>query len=77
MLIIGSKTSTTKDFVKFVKPKICLIGVGENNKFGHPSEEILKRLEEFRCKIYRTDEMGEINITVNSKGKLKIEHNCN
>ena len=60
----GSKTSTTEEFLKVVNPKICLIGVGENNMFGHPSDEIIKRLENFGVKIFRTDKNGEISIYV-------------
>ena len=44
----GSKTSTTQQFLEAVKPKIVLIGVGENNKFGHPNKEVLERLELLR-----------------------------
>ena len=60
----GSKTSTTEEFLKAVNPKICLIGVGENNMFGHPSDEIIKRLQNFGVKIFRTDKKGEISIYV-------------
>ena len=44
----GSKTSSTEKFIETVKPRIALIGVGDNNKFGHPNEEILNRLKELR-----------------------------
>lgn len=44
----GSKTSTTQDFLNLVAPKIALIGVGEKNTFGHPSQEILKKLDNMR-----------------------------
>ena len=66
----GSKTSSTEEFVDVVKPKIALIGVGENNKFGHPNEEIIERLQERSVKICRTDTDGEINIFVNRKGEV-------
>ena len=44
----GSKTSSIQSFVDIVKPKIALIGVGENNKFGHPNEEVTRKLENLR-----------------------------
>ena len=44
----GSKTSSTQNFVDLVKPKVALIGVGANNKFGHPNEGVLERLENIR-----------------------------
>lgn len=73
----GSKTSSSEEFIKVVKPKIALIGVGMNNKFGHPNQEIIERLENINCKIYRTDEMGEIVMEVNKSGKVKIETKLN
>ena len=61
----GSKTSSTQEFLNLSEPKIALIGVGQNNLFGHPNEEVLERLKEKNCKIYRTDLDGEISIKIN------------
>ena len=61
----GSKTSSTIEFLKAVSPKIALIGVGENNKFGHPNLEVIERLKSLGTATYRTDEMGEISIKTN------------
>lgn len=44
----GSKTSSTQEFIEAVKPKIALIGVGKNNKFGHPNANVIERLENLR-----------------------------
>lgn len=46
----GSKTSSTKKFINCVNPRISLIGVGQNNNFGHPNEEVVNRLNELRYK---------------------------
>ena len=46
----GSKTSSSQDFLEAVNPEIALIGVGENNKFGHPNSDVLKRIENIRSK---------------------------
>lgn len=46
----GAKTSSIQEFLNAVKPKIALVGVGENNKFGHPNDGVLKRIEYLRCK---------------------------
>lgn len=70
----GSKTSTTEAFLELVKPKIALIGVGEDNTFGHPNEAVIKRLQDIGAKIYRTDQMGEIILRVNGSGKIHIFH---
>ena len=68
----GSKTSSTQEFLEAVRPKISLIGVGENNKFGHPNDDVINRLDEINSKIYRTDKMGEISISVDKNGRIKI-----
>ncbi|MBP3502671.1 MAG: DNA internalization-related competence protein ComEC/Rec2 [Clostridia bacterium] len=44
----GSKNSSCEKFLEKVNPNIALIGVGEDNKFGHPSIEILNRLDKIR-----------------------------
>ena len=46
----GSKTSSIQEFLDVTKPTIAVIGVGENNKFGHPNEDVIKRLENLRHK---------------------------
>ncbi len=69
----GSKTSSTEKFIEKVKPKIALIGVGENNTFGHPSNITIETLEKAGTKIYRTDQMGEIILKINKKGQIKIK----
>lgn len=41
----GSKSSSTEKLLNLIKPQIALIGVGANNRYGHPSEEVIKRLD--------------------------------
>lgn len=67
----GSKTSSTQAFLETVTPKIALIGVGKDNMFGHPNEELLERLEKLSIRQYRTDLNGEITIIVTKNG-IKI-----
>jgi len=68
----GSKTSTIEEFLKEAKPKVALISAGENNTFGHPNRNVLERLENTGCQIFRTDNDGEITIRVNRKGRIRI-----
>ena len=44
----GSKSSSTEEFLKAVDSKVAIIGVGENNMFGHPNNAVLERLQAFR-----------------------------
>lgn len=69
----GSKTSTTQEFLNLVKPQIALIGVGENNSFGHPNKVTLDKLNNLGTKIFRTDLSGEITITVTKKRDYETE----
>lgn len=73
----GSKTSSREEFIKLVSPKIALIGVGENNKFGHPADITLERLEKENVKVYRTDQMGEVSITINKNEEIKVKTQIN
>lgn len=70
----GSKTSSTEGFLNLVNPKIALIGVGRDNKFGHPNEETIQKLKNMNVKIYRTDEMGEITIKINKEGMVNADY---
>lgn len=63
----GSSTSTSEEFLKQVSPQIAIISVGKDNNYGHPSDEIIKRLEQEGISIYRTDEKGTIVITSDGK----------
>ncbi len=68
----GSKTSSSDEFISKVKPQIVLIGVGKSNSYGHPSKSVIDRYENYNTQIYRTDQMGEIIIKLNSKGNFLV-----
>lgn len=55
----GSKTSTCQELLDETHPEIAIISVGEN-RYGHPTEEVLERLITAGCEIYRTDLNGTI-----------------
>ena len=63
----GSKTSSSKKFLEAVMPEICIIMCGEDNDYGHPHNAVLRRYEEFGCKIYRTDRYGSVVFISNGK----------
>lgn len=57
----GSETSSSKDFINSIKPKTCIISVGENNRYNHPKESVIDILDNY-CNILRTDKSGSIEI---------------
>jgi len=60
----GSQYSTTLPFLTQVRPKIALISVGKDNRYGHPGTETLKRLYSLGIPIYRTDRQGQIDLAL-------------
>ena len=58
----GSKYSTSDLFLENIKPKIAVISVGAKNTYGHPTPEVLQRLDNFGIKTLRTDQIGDITI---------------
>ncbi|WP_029230863.1 DNA internalization-related competence protein ComEC/Rec2 [Butyrivibrio sp. VCB2006] len=61
----GSRYTSNEKLIDILKPKVALISAGQDNKYGHPHKEVLKRLGKYKTKIYRTDEMGEITVIMN------------
>jgi len=55
----GSPTSTNHDIINAVSAKISIISVGYNF-YGHPSDDVIERLLESGCKVYRTDYNGAL-----------------
>ena len=56
----GSSTSSSQAFLDAVTPQYAVISCGRDNKYGHPHQETLERLEAAGAKVYRTDEAGDI-----------------
>jgi beta-lactamase superfamily II metal-dependent hydrolase len=59
----GSKYATSEDFLKRGQFKVAVISAGPDNRYGHPSQEVLDRLKAAGVKLYRTDFQGEILIS--------------
>ena len=56
----GSKYSTSLALLEQTSPEVAIISVGQDNPFGHPTEETIQRLQEAGCEIYRTDLHGKV-----------------
>ena len=67
----GSRYSSCEKFIAVAAPKIAVIQVGKNT-YGHPSEEVIKRLEEHKITVLRNDEQGAVGIRVNKAGGFGI-----
>ena len=67
----GSKTSTSLDLLKKVKPQLGIISVGKENRYGHPHIEVLNRLEKNKVLPYLTSSSGTITINFSKKEILE------
>ena len=58
----GSKTSTSDELLKELRPSLAIISCGKDNRFNHPHKETIDKLKEYRIKYLRTDISGTIRI---------------
>lgn len=59
----GSNTSTTKAFLDATSPSIATIAVGLDNKYNHPHNDVITRLNKAGVTLYRTDLQGTLTLT--------------
>ena len=57
---IGSHTCV--ELLQAVQPEIVCISAGAENPYGHPAPELLERLSDYGCTVFRTDQQGTITI---------------
>lgn len=69
----GSKNSTMPEFLAEVSPKIAIVSAGEENPYGHPSPELLRRLEVNHVPLLRTDRQGAVEILTDGRN---LKWNC-
>ncbi len=63
----GARGATSAEFLSAVNPQIALVSVGAENRFGHPSEEVLQRLEAIGAQVWRTDAQGTIEVITDGR----------
>ena len=63
----GSITSSSQAILDKISPQLAFVSVGKSNRFGHPSNIVLKRLNKAGVKIHRSDQMGALWIRSNGK----------
>lgn len=59
----GSSSSTSDEFLEEVNPQTAVIQLGEDNKYGHPHQETMEKLQKKEIEIYRNDINGNIILT--------------
>ena len=56
----GSKTSSSERFLKEIKPITGIISSGRNNRYNHPSSEVITILDNLNIEYYNTQDTGTI-----------------
>ncbi len=69
----GSNTSSSEQFIELVKPGISLISVGIQNRFKHPSVQVVERIKNSGSELFRTDLEGAILLISDGKKVVKME----
>ena len=68
----GSKNSTSEEFLKAANPKLAIISCGKGNRYGHPHEETLERLDKVDVPWFCTKDYGAITVTVDDKSRVQV-----
>lgn len=68
----GSKNSTSEEFLKAANPKLAIISCGKGNRYGHPHEETLERLDKVDVPWFCTKDYGAITVTVDDKSRVLV-----
>ncbi|MCP3027241.1 MBL fold metallo-hydrolase [Halobacillus sp. A5] len=63
----GSSTSTSQTFLDEVGPETAIYSAGEDNQYGHPSTEVVERVQEAGIDLYGTDVHGTIEVTTDGE----------
>lgn len=56
----GSGSSSYYYFLDAVEPEYAVISVGSDNENGHPSQNVLDKLDKIGAEVFRTDTDGDI-----------------
>lgn len=60
----GSNNSCSEDWLQLLSAEAAIVSCGKGNSYGHPSIEAMERLQEFGAEIYRTDELGDVVVSI-------------
>jgi len=68
----GSRTSSSRIFLSAVNPDYAVISAGKDNKYGHPHQEVIDLLSEFKIPTVSTIDHGTIIFKTNGE-EINIE----
>ncbi|WP_166508272.1 ComEC/Rec2 family competence protein [Spiroplasma chinense] len=69
----GSKTSSTKEFIKMIKPKTCFVSGEKRGKLQFPNSETIETLLENDCQLYSTSSQNSYRYNIKTSSTVKIK----
>ena len=80
----GSRTSTIQEFLDAVDCEYAIVSYGEDNEYGHPTPELMSRLQNYTDPtpdgdyngykyVYETAKDGNVSVYVDGNGALRID----
>lgn len=80
----GSRTSTIQEFLDAVDCEYAIVSYGEDNEYGHPTPDLMSRLQNYADPtpdgdyngykyIYETAKDGNVTVYVDGNGALRID----
>jgi competence protein ComEC len=64
----GSLTSSSREFLSVVDPEYAVVSAGKDNKYGHPSKDVVSLLGELKIPILSTIDKGTIIFETKGSG---------
>jgi len=68
----GSKSSSSEEFLQLISPKMSIISAGVNNRYHHPSKEVVSRLDELGIPHMCTQDYGRLHLYIDNSG-VKVD----
>jgi competence protein ComEC len=64
----GSRSSTTPAFLAAASPRVAVVSVGHQSRFGHPHPDVVARYQGAGVTLFRTDRDGAVTLSTDGKG---------
>lgn len=68
----GSATSSTGPFLDAVSPRVALVSVGAGNRYGHPSEDVVRALQQHGAQVLRSDDGGSVVVSLDGSERMVV-----
>lgn len=68
----GSAAASSLMMLHSASPSAAVISVGAGNSYGHPHEDVLRRLRGCEAELYRTDLNGAVTVRLYESGEISV-----